>query len=76
MKQKELYVLVKIWKKYFSCLGLNDMMEKNQKYTPGIGQNMDGANEKGAIEFKGGNGTPNSIEMESLVKKDEINVEV
>jgi hypothetical protein len=52
------------------------MMEKNQKYTPGIGQNMDGANEKGAIEFKGGNGIPNSIEMESLVKKDEINVEV
>lgn len=52
------------------------MMEKDQKYTPGIEENMDGANEKGGIGDKGENGTANSIEMESLVKKDEINVEV
>ena len=75
MKQKELYVLVKIWI-LFSYLGLNDMMEKDQKNTPGIEENMDGANEKGAIGVKGENGTANSIEMERLVKKEEINVEV
>jgi hypothetical protein len=48
------------------------MMEKDQKNTPGIEENMDGANEKGAIEVKGENGTANSIEMERLVKKEEI----
>lgn len=54
------------------------MMETDQsiEHTPGIEENMDGANEKGAIEVKGENGTANSIEMESLVKKDEINVEL
>lgn len=57
-------------------VGLNDMMEKDQKNSPGIEENMDGANEKGAIEVKGENGTANSIEMERLVKKEEINVEV